>query len=68
MVASFAKDEQPVRAIMWEHFGSRAIRQGKWKLVSLPRKPWELYDMDADRSEMHDLSAQEPEKAKELAE
>jgi arylsulfatase A-like enzyme len=68
LVGSFAKDGQVDRTIMWEHFGSRAIRQGKWKLVGLPHKPWELYDMDADRSEMHDLSAREPEKAKELAE
>lgn len=68
LVGSFAKDGQVDRTIMWEHFGSRAIRQGKWKLVSLPRKPWELYDMDADRSEMHDLSAEESAKAKALAE
>ena len=68
LVASFAADEQPDRTLMWEHFGSRAIRQGKWKLVSLPNRPWELYDMNADRSEMHDLSGKEPAKAAELAE
>jgi arylsulfatase len=42
--------------LYWEHEGSRAIRKGKWKLVSLPNGSWELYDMDADRSELNDLS------------
>ncbi len=31
---------------------------GKWKLVGNSIDgPWELYDIDADRSELHDLSA-----------
>jgi arylsulfatase len=42
--------------LFWEHEGSRAVRKGKWKLVSLPQGPWELYDMDVDRSELNDLS------------
>jgi hypothetical protein len=29
--------------------------------------PWELYDMVADRSEMHDLAGQQPERVAELA-
>ncbi len=28
--------------------------------------PWELYDMEADRTERHDLIADEPEVAKDL--
>src|SRR5262249_46307544 len=28
--------------------------------------PWELYDMEADRSELHDLAARHPERVKEL--
>ena len=28
--------------------------------------PWELYDMKKDRTELHDVSAQEPDKAKDL--
>jgi arylsulfatase len=68
LVDSFAKDEKPDRTLMWEHFDSRAILRGKWKLVGLPGKPWELYDIEADRSEMHDLAATHPEIAKDLAE
>ena len=53
-------------AIFWEHEGNRAVRQGKWKLVSAHGKPWELYDLDADRTELNDLSSKHPDKAREL--
>lgn len=54
-------------AYYWEHEGSRAIRRGKWKLVSkIPDDTWELYDMETDRTETHDLLAAEPERAKQL--
>jgi arylsulfatase len=54
------------RAIFWEHEGNRAVRQGKWKLVLKHPGDWELYDIDADRTEMHDLAAQNPKKVEEL--
>ncbi len=55
-------------AIYWEHEGNAAIRVGDWKLVRLGRNgPWELYDLKADRTEQHDLAAEQPERAKELA-
>jgi arylsulfatase len=47
--------------------GNRAVRSGKWKLVAkAPAGKWELYDMEADRTEMHDLAAKEPERVQEL--
>jgi arylsulfatase A-like enzyme len=47
--------------------GSRAVRMGKWKAVALLAQGyWELYDMDHDRTEMHNLAAQYPERLKEL--
>jgi arylsulfatase len=53
--------------LFWEHEGNRAVRDGKWKLAAKgPRGRWELYDMDADRTEMHDLAAEQPAKVKEL--
>jgi arylsulfatase len=54
------------RAIFWEHEGNRAVRQGKWKLVSKYPGGWELYDIDADRTEMHDLASSNPEKVQGL--
>jgi beta-lactamase superfamily II metal-dependent hydrolase len=54
-------------ALFWEHEGNRAVRQGKWKLVSRHGKDWELYDLEADRTELADLVARLPEKASELA-
>ncbi len=53
--------------IFWEHEGNRAIRSGDWKLVSKHPGNWELYDMAADRTEMRDLTASQPERVKELA-
>jgi arylsulfatase len=55
-------------AIYWEHEGNAAIRVGDWKLVRLGLDgPWELYDLKADRTELHDLAAAKPDKSKELA-
>jgi arylsulfatase A-like enzyme len=42
--------------IAWEHEGNCAIRQGNLKLVKKFEQPWELYDMEQDRTELHDLA------------
>lgn len=54
------------RTLFWENFGHRAVRHGKWKLVAKHRT-WELYDLEADRSEIHDLAGQFPDKVREMA-
>ncbi|MCA9735212.1 MAG: arylsulfatase [Deferribacteres bacterium] len=43
-------------ALYWEHEGNRALRQGKWKLVALKGKEWQLYNLQRDGSETTDLS------------
>ena len=53
-------------AVFWEHEGNRAVRQGRWKLVARHGGPWELYDLDADRTEVNDLSSAQPAIARKL--
>jgi arylsulfatase len=55
-------------AVCWSTSGSKAVRVGNGKLVALPGRPWELYDFAADRTELHDLAAQQPERVKAMAE
>jgi arylsulfatase A-like enzyme len=57
----------------WELFGNRAIRQGDWKLLSLLKGAggtgdWELFNLREDPAELHDLSAQHPDKRSALLE
>jgi arylsulfatase len=52
--------------IFFEHEGNRAVRDGRWKLVSRYPGPWELYDMETDRSETRDLAADRPDEVGRL--
>lgn len=52
-------------ALFWEWSGNCAVRKGDWKLVwdTLNRgKQWQLYDLAADRTELHDLASQDPDR------
>lgn len=49
--------EQP---IMWEHEGNAAMRLGQFKLVRQHGQAWELYDMEADRTELRNLAGMNP--------
>lgn len=56
------------KPIFFEHEGNRAIRDGDWKLVAKgARGDWELYNIAADRTEMHNLAASEPGRVKTMA-
>jgi arylsulfatase A-like enzyme len=55
------------RPIFWEHEGNRAVRSGRWKLVSRYPDDWELYDIPADRVERSNLAAQRPDVVAALA-
>ncbi len=53
---------------LYFHFGTdRALRQGPWKLVSAKAGRWELYNLDDDRTELNDLSAQQPKRVAAMA-
>lgn len=51
-----SKDQVHTEPIYWEHEGNAAMRWDNWKLVREYKKPWELYDIDADRTEMNNLA------------
>lgn len=51
-----SEDPLHVDPVYWEHEGNAAMRWGRWKLVREYQKPWELYDIDQDRTEMSDLA------------
>lgn len=62
------KEREGHEAIGWEHMGNRAISVGKRKLVAKEAKgPWELYDLESDRTELNDLAGKQPERVKEMA-
>ena len=68
LVPAFADKPIERDAIFWEHEGNAAVRVGDWKLVPFGRNgTWELYDLKADRTEQHNLAAQHPDRANELA-
>ena len=54
--------------IYWEHEGNRAMRDDKWKLVAKGAKgAWELYDIQADRTELNNLAVKQPKRLKRMA-
>jgi uncharacterized sulfatase len=64
------KEQSEHEYLYWEFYerrGAQAVRQGKWKAVRSPvDAPVELYDLETDRSEQHDLAEQHPEIAARL--
>lgn len=54
------------RTIFLEHEGHQAVRMGRWKLVRSQDQPWELYDLQRDPCEMHNLVDTQPAIAAKL--
>jgi arylsulfatase len=53
--------------LFWEHFGNRGMRDGNWKLVAGEDRPWELYDLVKDRTEVNNLAEAHPERVAAMA-
>lgn len=68
LVPSFMADNSVERPYLWwRHVGHSALRQGDWKIVRRKEESaWSLYNLRADRAEMVDLAAEEPEIAARL--
>ncbi|MCL4541253.1 MAG: arylsulfatase [Chloroflexi bacterium] len=53
--------------LFWEHEGNCAVRSERWKLVRKSGDPWELYNIEEDRTELHDLADRHPQVVGELS-
>lgn len=68
LVPSFRDDRwQRGKPIWFEHEGNRAVRDGPWKLVNRHPRRWELYNIDDDRTEQHDLADTEKRRVETMA-
>jgi arylsulfatase len=68
LVPAFGEDRAIERdCLYFHHIGNRALRVGDWKLVAAAQGPWELYDLETDRSEMRNLAARYPDRVAEMA-
>jgi arylsulfatase A-like enzyme len=57
----------PERTLYFEHEGTRAVREGRYKLTALRGESWKLYDMERDRTELADLAGEQPRRVESLA-
>ena len=54
--------------MFWERAGNRAVREGKWKLVSTyPSYTWELFDLENDRGETTNVARQNHDVVSQLS-
>lgn len=70
LVQLFTEDAPIQRdELYWHHEGNRALRIGDWKLVAERENngTWELYNLASDRTELHDLANEQPERVSEMA-
>ena len=66
VLAGGARTNQPEWGWLWS--GNRAYRRGEWKVAWDKKfKRWELYDIEADPTEAHDLSSERPALTEELS-
>jgi arylsulfatase A-like enzyme len=56
------KSKSPFHEYLFWRFGEQhAVRKGSWKLVKLPKKPAQLFNLDHDIGEKHDAAAEHPQ-------
>ena len=65
-VHALGKDWARDQPIFFEHEGNAAIRLDNFKLVKKHGCEWELYDMDEDRTELHNIAGRHAPLEREL--
>ena len=68
LVPLFREVKREREPLFWEHEGNAAVRIGRWKLVRRYPDPWELYDMESDRTELNDIASEQPDRVAEMRE
>lgn len=69
LVPLFTKDGAVEHEFLYfHHSNNRALRMGRWKIVAAGKEgPWELYDMESDRSETRNLASAQPDRVQNMA-
>jgi arylsulfatase A-like enzyme len=68
LLPAFAGEPLPERWLFWEHEGNKAVRHGNWKAVAKGTQPWQLYDLQHDSLELHNLAELQPQRLAGLVE
>jgi arylsulfatase A-like enzyme len=56
----------PHPVLYWRHGEQKAIRKGSWKLVKNAKQDWQLFQLQSDAGEQHNLAGSMGEKREEL--
>ncbi len=56
----------PPRTLYFSLFNNLAVVDNGWRMVTAYDQPWQLYDLNNDRTETHDLASSNPKRLAEM--
>lgn len=60
------KKMERTQPLFWEHSGGQAMRLENWKIVRKNNRPWEIYNLETDPTELRNLSEKESARLKKM--